>query len=377
MRPTFAFIDLAALKENYLNIRRKTAPSKVMAVVKADAYGHGVEKVVTALNSLGSDKPEYFAVAIPEEGIEVRKYDSTTPILLFDAPYSAEDVKIYHEYNLIPTIFTSQHIEYIEKGVSQISEGNSGVKLKVHIKIDTGMNRVGVHYSSGARFLEMIAQNSNIETDGIYTHFATSDERSKTFAKVQFKRFSKLLSQLRANKINYGLAHAANSGAILDLENTYLDIVRPGISLYGYYPSLDTSGSIPLTPVMSLISQVSHVKEIEAGETVSYGRKFKASKVTNIATIPCGYADGYNRNLTNKGKAIINGKIYSQVGRVTMDRIMIKLDSDSVAVGSEAILLGNSDGHCIDAWDWSRSLKTIPYEITCGISKRVPRIYKD
>ena len=178
------------------------------------------------------------------------------------------------------------------------------------------------------------------------------------------------------NEINYGLAHAANSGAILDIPEAYFDMVRPGISLYGYYPSLETSESINLKPVMSLVSYVASIKKVEKGETVSYGRIFKANKKTSIISVPIGYADGFNRNLSNKAFGIIKDKLYPQVGRVTMDRIMFDINNDEVKCGDQVILIGSRKDVSIDAWDWSKILNTIPYEVTCNISKRVPRIYK-
>jgi alanine racemase len=171
------------------------------------------------------------------------------------------------------------------------------------------------------------------------------------------------------------LVHAANSAAVIDLPETYFDMVRPGISLYGYYPSLETTESIPLKPVMSIISYVTSVKEIKPGETVSYGRRFKAHHKIKIASVPIGYADGFSRNLTNKSKAIIKRKFYQQVGTVTMDRIMFNVNNDNIKPGDKVILLGRNKNLNISAWDWAKVLNTIPYEVTCGITKRLPRTY--
>lgn len=369
MRPTYAVINLSILKRNFLNIKKKAGNAKIMAVVKADAYGHGVERVVKSLNSL-KKKPEYYAVAFSEEGVELRKLKVKQPVLIFE-PVTANQAGKTLKYNLIPTVFTVDHIKILEKAKDLRKN-----KIKIQIKIDTGMHRLGISYLKAFDFIKKLSKNKNFIIDGIYTHFACSDEKDKKFSKLQLKRFTDLLIKLKKNKINYGLAHAANSGAILDIPESYFDIVRPGISLYGYYPSLETSESIPLEPVLSLISQAASVLEIEKGESVSYGRKFISNKKTKIISVPIGYADGFSRNLTNKATAIINGKIYKQVGRVTMDRIMFNINNDKIKTGDKVILLGKSkSGIKITAWDWSVILNTIPYEITCNISKRVPRIY--
>ena len=366
MRNTHAVINLKYLKENYLKIRNKVKGAKIMPVVKANAYGHGVEKIVLALNSL-QNKPEYYAVGIVEEGIELRKYEITQPILIFE-PVKKEQVKSIFEYNLIPTVFDNYHLGILKNG--ELRD-----KIKIQINVNTGMNRLGINYNEAFELIKKVSADKSFIIDGIYTHFATSDEKDKSFANIQLKRFKDLLTELKKSRIDFGLAHAANSGAILDMPDSYLDIVRPGISLYGYYPSFETNESISLKPIMSIISKVDSFNRIEKGETVSYGRKFTADKTTNIVSVSIGYADGYSRNLTNKSKAIINGKLYNQVGTVTMDRIMFNVNNDKINTGDEVILLGETNKLKFNAWDWAKILNTIPYEITCGISRRVPRLY--
>jgi alanine racemase len=370
MRPTYAVIDLSKLKKNYLNIRKKTN-TKVMAVVKADAYGHGVEEVVKALDSLQT-KPEYYAVAFADEGVELRNLKVKQPVLIFE-PFNKSQVELAFKYNLIPTVFSEGHLKLLSAGAKNF---NYNKKIKIHVKVDTGMNRLGIDFKDAYDFICRINDDDRFILDGIYTHFATSDEKDKTFANLQLKRFRDLTEVLKAAGVNYGIAHTANSGAIVDMPDSYFDMVRPGISLYGYYPSLETTESIELYPVMSLISHVSSVKEIKKGDSVSYGRIYIASKPLIIASVPIGYADGFSRNLSNNAKAIIKGKIYNQIGRVTMDRITFKVDIN-VKEEDEVILIGKSKGLNITAWDWSKILNTIPYEVTCLISKRVPRVYKN
>lgn len=371
MRSTYALINLSNLKRNFLNIRKKVKNAKVMAVVKADAYGHGVKEIVFALNSLDVRKPDYYAVAFIDEAIELRSFGILEPILIFE-PVLDYDAESIYRFDLIPTVFTKKHCETLIK----YKPTYYNRALNVHVKVDTGMNRLGVNFGEAAEFLSWMTKYENIiKIEGIYTHFATSDERNKTFANIQLKRFKDLLSILKDKKINFELAHAANSGAILDMPDAYFDMVRPGVSLYGNYPSRQTSESIKLFPVMSIISHVASVKYIEKGESVSYGRKYVAKRKTKIITAPIGYADGFSRSFTNRSKAIIAKKFYNQIGTVTMDRVMFDVKDDDIKVGDEVVLLGKKNDLQISAWDWSKKLDTIPYEITCGISKRMRRIY--
>jgi alanine racemase len=374
MRSTHALIDLSALRNNYLSIKRKTGQVKIMAVVKADAYGHGVEKIIETLNSL-PDKPEYFAVAFPEEGEELRRLKVKQPILVFEPPYNSESAKIILKNKLTATVESVVQVNLLKKVFNELYKKPS--HIPVHIKIDTGMNRLGIRFQDAINLIEKVSNERGVYLTGIYTHFATAGEKDKTFTLLQLKRFSEIINKLKEKKINYGLAHAANSGAIIDLPESYFDMVRPGISLYGYYPSLETTESVKLKPVLSLISSLGSTKRIEPGDSVSYGRKFIARKPSNIASVSIGYADGFWRNLSNKSYALINGKSYSQIGTVTMDRILLNLEDDKIKTGSKVILIGKSKREKITAWDWGKTLNTIPYEVTCGIGKRVPRIYRN
>lgn len=367
MRSTFAIIHLDNLKHNFENIRKKVTPSKVLAVVKADAYGHGVIQTVAALEDL-IYPPDYYGVALTEEGIDVRSINKTKPILVFE-PLSINNINEIISNSFEATVFSDSHLSLIKKTIID-------KPLSVHIKIDTGMGRLGIHFTKAVEFVKKAVQNNNLILKGIYTHFATSDEKDKSFARLQLKRFNAILAELKSQNINPGIIHAANSGAILDLPESYFDMVRPGISLYGYYPSLETSESIELKPAMSLLSEIDSIQLREKGESVSYGRKWIAKVPSFIASLPIGYADGLNRNLTNSFEVLIKGEKYSQVGGVTMDRIMVNIKERKFKVGEKVVLLGKDRGEVIDAWHWCKVLKTIPYEITCSISKRVPRIYR-
>lgn len=372
MRPTIAQINLANLKANYLAIRKKTK-TKVLAVVKADAYGHGYKEVVSLLNSL-NEKPEYFGVALVEEGIALRKLKIKQPILIFEPP-NRYNVDAIIKYDLIPTVFSAEHLKLLEEKLGVMNRIVKRKAFKIHVKIDTGMGRLGIPFKDAVLFIEKISRNKKLILDGVYSHFATSDEFEKTFAELQLKRFNQILTELRKRNIKTGITHIANSGAILTMPESYLDMVRPGISLYGYPPSAEIKSTIKLEPVMSLISEVASCRWFENGESVSYGRKYLLKKRSQIISVPIGYADGLNRNLSNKIFCIIKDKVFSQVGSVTMDRIMFDVGEEKIKIGEKVILLGESKHHKIDGWDWSKVLKTIPYEITCNISKRVPRVY--
>lgn len=368
MSPTYAEINLKNFIFNYLALRKKSKGAMVMPVVKADAYGHGMLECVKALSKLKKDKPEYYGVALLEEAIELRTANIVSEPILCFAPFSFDDISKYLKLNIIPTITCDNHIKFLKKYCGK-------KKLVIHINIDTGMRRLGFDYRTAFEKIKTISKLSNVKIDGIYTHFATSDESEKYFAKIQLLRFNAVIKKLKEAGINYGYVHAANSGAILDLPEAKFDMVRPGISLYGYYPSLETTESVKLKPVMSIISKVSTTRRVLKGESVSYGRRYYAEKDTTIATVPIGYADGFVRALTNNSYAIIKGKIYKQVGSITMDRIMLNVGNDNIKIGDEVVLIGRRKNLEITAWDWAVVLNTIPYEVTCNISKRVPRKY--
>lgn len=369
MRPTHAEINLKSLLFNIKNIKKKVGNSKVMTVVKADAYGHGMLECVKALETLGEGKLSYYGVALLEEAIELRKAKITSKPILCFSPFTLEELNEYIKFKVIPTLTDFSQLKNLKKN-------NLTKKFKVQVNVDTGMGRVGIHYTKAFSLIEKLSKIKNIIIDGVYTHFATSDEKDKTFAKVQLKRFLNTIEDLKENNINFGLAHAANSGAILDMPESYMDMVRCGISLYGYYPSNESSESIKLKPVMSLVSKVSTITNVEKGDSVSYGRKYIAKKKSNIVSVPIGYADGLRRAHTNKMIGIIKNKKYSQVGTVTMDRIMFDVNNDNIKIGDKIILIGKSKNVEITALNWCEILDTIPYEITCGIGKRVQRIYK-
>lgn len=366
MRPTRAEVDSSAIRHNLAQIRRRVGErTAIMAVVKANAYGNGMVEVARV--ALGGES-SYLGVGNVEEGIFLRENGITAPILVFAVPF-LDQIELFLKYDLEVTL-CSMEIASALNGVA------SGIEKRgvAHIKIDTGMGRIGVQFNDAVEFVRQAVQLELIEVKGLYTHFATADERNKDFARLQLDRFRDVISAVNGLGIHIPLKHCANSGAILDLPNSYFDMVRPGIMIYGYYPSHETSESLELRPALSLKSKVAFVKEVPPGTPISYGRKYYTKSRTKIVSVPVGYADGFSRLLTNDAEALIKGKRYPVVGTVCMDQVMIDVGLDSdVSVGEDVVFIGHSGNERITAWDIADKLGTIPYEVCCAISSRVPR----
>ncbi|MBK7867358.1 MAG: alanine racemase [Ignavibacteriales bacterium] len=366
IRPTKAVINLRHLADNYRIICSMNKGKDIIAVVKADAYGHGAKRVVEKLITLDSP-PVCFAVATVEEVIDLIKYFPDQKFMVFE-PFSPELVPALKKYNFAISITSPIQLQ-------QIKEAGFEKNIDIHLKLDTGMGRVGIKYYNISVLINELRVSTGINVKGVYTHFATSDEDDDSFTSLQNERFVNLLDQLREAGISTGIVHAANSGAIFDHPATHYDAVRPGIALYGYYKNRETSLKYGLKPVMSLQSKLSTVERFIAGESISYGRRFILAKDSWVASIPLGYADGVNRALRGKFECGIEGKLYPQVGTITMDRILLNLGDDYYSPGSEVTILSTDNSSGIDAWNWCQILDTIPYEITCNISKRVHRVY--
>ena len=366
-RATWAEINLGAIAHNLQEIKRKVAPAEIMAVIKADAYGHGLKEVArVALEN----NARYLGVSTVEEGVQLRK-QTTTPILVFGG-FFENQIKACLEHDLELTLFDFERAGALSKQAQ--ASGNSA---KVHIKVDTGMTRVGVHWQESLDFICRVSELRYVKIVGIYTHFASADAKDKSFAKTQLQRFQKVLTELEMRNIQIPLKHTANSGAILDLPESYFDMVRPGVSIYGYYPSFEATESINLQPAMSFKSQVVAVKQVESGTKISYDSTYETVKQTKIVTVPVGYADGYNRLLSNQGEVLIRGKRYPVVGQVCMDFIMVDIGLENdIQTGDEVVLLGCQGDEEISIYEICEILNTIPYEFTCMISSRVPRVYK-
>ncbi|TES93118.1 MAG: alanine racemase [Desulfobacteraceae bacterium] len=361
---TCAEINIENLINNIRAIQRKVAPSQVIPVVKADAYGHGVVAVTKRLVKEGF---KLFAVAQFQEAMELRESGIAQPILIFGRLFPNE-IPIAIKAGFRITLFGKEDIRWIEKA-GQEKQAN------VHVNLETGMGRIGVLLDRELDFFDSLLQSQHCIWEGLYSHFSTSDEKDKTYANLQLSRFQKILSYINEKDKKPSIIHMANSGAILDLPESYFDGVRPGILLYGHYPSTETSRSIKLRQVMTLKTFVAHIRKIPAGFPVSYGRRWTAKEPTTIAVLPLGYADGIRRNLTNKGEVLIQGKRYPMVGTVTMDHIMIDVGNDPIEPGDEVIVWGEGPEGTIQALEVAEKIGTIPYELTCGVSKRVKRVY--
>lgn len=364
---TIAEIDVSGLIFNFDNIKKKVFPAKVMAVVKSNAYGHGAVEVAKNLQKRGAD---YFGIFSINEGLTLRRTGISKPVLMF-LPVSGENIVNAIENNLVMTVFSLDSA----KEISEISK-KLKKRGKVHIKVDTGMGRLGLNYETATMEIEKIVRMPNLDVEGLFMHFATSDNRDKSFANVQLERFNKIVSQLKERNIEIPLKHIANSGAILDIEEAYFDMVRTGIMLYGYYPSTETSESIQLKPVMTLKSKVVQKKKVKKGTSISYNRDYIAKKDTTIVTIPIGYAHGYRRDLSGKSEVLISGKRYPVAGVICMEWIMADIsDNEQVCEGDEVVLFGHQGNEYISVLELSKKLRTIPYEILTQVSNSVPRVY--
>ncbi len=379
MNPTRAEIDFSKLAFNVEQIRRHIHGEyprrkiKICGVVKANAYGHGIEPVSKKLVELGID---FLGVANYDEAIKLRNEIPNTPILVFGTLIHsklepAKYVSILHKHNLTATVASYDTAKFINDYSQRFKN-----KFKIHIEVDTGMRRIGLDYRRAYRNILRIAGLKNLELEGIFTHFASSEEKNKSFSRLQLNRFNKLLADLKKAGIEFPIIHAANSGGVLDLKDSYFNMVRPGLLLYGYYPGSGVKNKIQLKPVMNLKSKVTFIKKIEAGESVSYNRKFYAKKTEFIGSIPIGYGDGYWRRLTNKSKVMIAKKLYRQVGAVSMDWIMVELGTRySITIGEDVLLMGEDNGVNLGADKLAKMCGTIPYEILCAVADRVERVY--
>ena len=360
---TWAEISLDNLEYNFKNIRKKTNKSaKIMAVVKADAYGHGAVQVAKCLKDAGAD---CFGVALCDEGIYLRKNGIEDEILVLGV-VPEEKIDELIEYKLVPTITTTEFAEKLNEKVKE--------KIKVHIKLDTGMGRIGFPCTDDTvEKIINISKLDNIEIEGIFTHFATADEENTEKTMAQFEKFMSIIEKLEQMGIHIPVKHCANSAAIMRFEQMHLDMVRPGIILYGYYPSMYLKDKeIALKPVMTLKTKVSDVKTLECDEEISYGGTYTAKKGNKIATLGIGYADGLSRGLSNKLIVTVNNEKFKQIGRICMDQCMIEVsNANNINTGDEAVIFGeyNSADKLAEICD------TISYEILCMVNKRVPRVF--
>jgi alanine racemase len=366
LRPTVVEVSLARLAANFRAIEAAVAPAAVMPIVKANAYGHGLVAVARHLVGLGARS---LGVAFLEEAVALREAGVTVPILVMGGIFG-DQVPVFLRHGLTLTASSVDKLRHIDEAARSL-----GVNATVHLKIDTGMERIGVHYYSAQKLLERAAECRHCVVEGIYSHFANADAADLTSARLQLARFLEVLTWYDRHGVPTPIRHMANSGAVLQLRESHLDLVRPGILLYGVYPSAEVARTIDVRPALSWKSRVVYFKVVQPGHPVSYGSTWQSDHPVRIVTVPVGYGDGYFRALSNVAAVIIRGKRYPVVGRVCMDQIMVNLEWDSAYNGDEVVLVGAAGDALVTCEDVAAWAGTIPYEVLTNINTRVPRVY--
>ncbi len=371
LKRTWAEIDLDRLQTNLRNIKTAANGSLVMAVVKADAYGHGAVQAARALCEAGAD---WLAVSNLDEAIQLRNAGLSAPLLILSYT-PPEEVALLAEHDITQTVVSASHAKALSDAAVQ-----AGVTLNVHIKLDTGMSRVGFFAADGSLPVDEIADACALPAlnpSGIFTHFAVADEPSgNAFTREQFARFNDTVAALAARGINFELKHCCNSAATLRYPEMHLDMVRPGLILYGLYPDAWMADMLALEPVMSLRTHISHVKTVPADITVSYGRQYTTSADETVATVPIGYADGYTRRAQGKAYMLVNGAKAPVRGRICMDQCMLDVSGiDGVQAGTLVTAFGREQNATLPVETYAAWSDTINYEIVCAVGKRVPRLF--
>jgi alanine racemase len=369
MRPVWAEIDLDAIAYNTKNIKKLIGDKELIAIVKADCYGHGAVDVVPTFLENGASR---LAVAMLTEGIELRENNINAPIVIlgYTPLYLGEELI---NYDIEQTVYDLDYAKELSEIALSLNK-----RAKIHIAIDTGMGRIGfLPCNETVKTIAEICTLKGLEIVGIFSHFSTSDEEDKSYTKEQLLKFTKVMENLKALEIQIPLKHLSNSGAIIDMPETYLNAVRPGIILYGYYPSNEVfKDNLSIKPALTLKSKIGHVKELEPDMYIGYGKTFKTNKKTIVATLPIGYGDGYPRALAENAKIILNGKFAKILGRICMDQCMIDVTNiENVKTGDELIILGEEGDLKFNADDMAGALGTINYEILCMLKSRIPRVY--
>jgi alanine racemase len=368
IRPVaFAEIDLGAIAGNVRALKNLTGKNvRLMAVVKADAYGHGLLNCARIFSELGAD---YFGVGFVEEGIALRNAGFREPILVLGGIVGSQ-IQLFLEHDLDMTASSVFKIEAIN------AEANgSGKRGRVHLKVDTGMNRIGQNWRTARELFQAAKRCSHVEVTGIYSHLATAEAPTADFAGLQISRFREVLATAKSAGIDAGLRHICNSAGAIRFPNAHFDLIRPGIGLFGQHASPDMQIKFPLKPALSLVSEIVYVKRVRKGEGVSYGLEWNAPEDSWIATVPVGYGDGYPRHLSGKVHVLIGGKRYPVVGAICMDQLMVNLGQDRYRVGEEVILWGRQGYEEIPLWELCRAGCFVPYELPIYLTGRVPRVF--
>ena len=362
MRPTYLEVNLPQLRKNLEAIRAHVSPSLVMPMVKANAYGHGVDGVAPYLEPY----VDYFGVALLEEGIHLRKLGITKPVLVAGGTLP-EQIPLFLEHDLT---LTGSSIDLLDAAEEAANSKNK--QIKTHLKIDTGMERVGVREYEAETLIERSLRLKHVEIEGIYTHLANSELADRSYSILQLDRFEEALHVYeKRSEPPPAIRHVNNSGGILNLPRANYELVRPGVLLYGIYPGVEAERVVKVEPALTWKSRIAYSKITKPGRPVSYGSLWQAETESTIITVPCGYADGYFRRMTNQAQVIVNGRKYPQVGRICMDQFMVNLGGDGASVGDEVVLLGGG----ISVYDLAGWTGTNEYEVMTNISARVPRRY--
>jgi alanine racemase len=356
VRPTYAEIDLGAVAHNVRLFKELIAPSKVCAVVKADAYGHGDVPVAGAAVDAGA---ECLAVALVEEGVRLREAGISAPILLLSQP-GPEGVPDIVRWELTPTAYSLSFLQALSA---------AGTDLEVHVKVDTGMHRVGAPPSELSALIDAIKRDDHLRLGGLWTHFPVADG-DPVYTRKQIEAFDEAVEGLEAP-----MFHLANTAGAALFSESRRDLCRIGLGIYGLHPCDETRGVVDLVPAMRVVTHVSHVQRLAAGERPSYGRRRLLEEESTVVTAPIGYADGYARGLSDSASVLIGGKRFPLAGTVTMDQIVIDVGDEAVGVGDEVVVLGYQHDEEFGADEWANTLDTIAYEVVCSIGPRVPRRY--
>ncbi|MGH7299165.1 MAG: alanine racemase [Candidatus Rokuibacteriota bacterium] len=366
LRPTVIEVSLARLAENFRAIQAAVAPAAVMPIVKANAYGHGLVPVARHLVSLGARS---LGVAFLEEAVALREAGVTVPILVMGGIFG-DQIPVFLRHDLTLTASSIDKLEQIDEAA-----GRMGVTATVHLKIDTGMERIGVHYYNAHRLLERAAECRHSVVEGIYSHFANADAEDLASARLQLSRFLEVLEWYDKQGARPPVRHMANSGAVLQLRESHLDLVRPGILLYGVYPSIEVRKTIAVRPALSLRSRVVYFKVVSPEHPVSYGSTWQSDHPVRMVTVPVGYGDGYFRALSNVAHVLIRGRKYPVAGRVCMDQIMVNIEWETAYNGDVVTLLGADGDELITCEHLAEWAGTIPYEVLTNLNTRIPRLY--
>jgi alanine racemase len=365
LRPTHLSVDLRQLASNYRAIAAATGRA-VMPILKANAYGHGLVPVARLMEELGAP---YLGVAYLEEGIRLRREGIETPILVLGGILGSQ-IPLFLAHDLTLTASSVDKLHAIEAAAKA-----AGRRARVHLKVDTGMERIGIHYYNAEKLLHASLHCKHVEVEGIFSHFATADAEDLTYARLQLERFEEVLHFYARHDCRAPIRHMANSAAALRMPEAAFDMVRPGILLYGVYPSPHVPRTIPVAAALTWHSRVVYFKVVKPGHPVSYGSTWQSDHLCRVVTVPVGYGDGYPRRMSGSAEVLIGGTRYPVVGRICMDQIMVNIEWDSAYNGDEVILLGGEGAQALTVEDLAAWTGTIPYEILTGINTRVPRVY--